>query len=59
VSKEVPVGCTDIRVQADLDTDASPDQLARLAQLTERYCVVGQSLRSEVTFDVRSITPGP
>lgn len=46
VSKDVPVGVGEVTVTADLDTDASPDELDRLAELTERYCVVGQSLRT-------------
>jgi uncharacterized OsmC-like protein len=44
VSKEVPVGFTDIRVRFDLDTDAPDDSLATLTRLTERYCVVLQTL---------------
>jgi uncharacterized OsmC-like protein len=58
VARDVPVGLTDIRIEADLDTDAGPDELARLAQLTERYCVVGQSLRGAVTFDLRPMAAG-
>jgi uncharacterized OsmC-like protein len=46
VSKEAPVGFSEIRVSFDLDTDASPDQLATLQKLTERYCVVLQTLKS-------------
>jgi uncharacterized OsmC-like protein len=45
VSKEVPVGFQNIRLQFDLDTDASAEQLATLIRLTERYCVVYQTLR--------------
>jgi uncharacterized OsmC-like protein len=44
VSKEVPVGFQDIRLQFTLDTDASEEQLATLLRLTERYCVVYQTL---------------
>jgi uncharacterized OsmC-like protein len=46
VSKEAPVGFREIRLGFHLDTDASPDQLATLHKLTERYCVVLQTLRS-------------
>jgi uncharacterized OsmC-like protein len=46
VSKEVPVGFREIRLKFDLDTDASPDQLATLQKLTERYCVVLQTLHA-------------
>ena len=44
VSKDVPVGFKEIRLDFDLDTDASEDQLATLIRLTERYCVVYQTL---------------
>jgi uncharacterized OsmC-like protein len=44
VSKEVPVGFKQIRLNFDLDTDASEEQLATLIRLTERYCVVYQTL---------------
>lgn len=44
VAKEVPVGFQHIRLQFTLDTDASDEQLATLLRLTERYCVVYQTL---------------
>jgi uncharacterized OsmC-like protein len=44
VSKEVPVGFEAIRLHFELDTDATPEQLATLLKLTERYCVVYQTL---------------
>ena len=44
VSKEVPVGFQNIRLHFDLDTDAAEEQLATLLRLTERYCVVFQTL---------------
>lgn len=46
VSKEVPVGFKNIRLRFELDTDASEEQRATLIRLTERYCVVLQTLRS-------------
>src|SRR5262245_15799976 len=45
VSKEVPVGFQNVRLHFDLDTDATPEQLANLVRLTERYCVVYQTLQ--------------
>jgi len=48
VDKTAPVGFRTIRLGFELDTDASPDQLERLLALTERYCVVLQSLRAPV-----------
>jgi uncharacterized OsmC-like protein len=44
LSKAVPVGFQNIRLQFTLDTDASEEQLATLMRLTERYCVVYQTL---------------
>jgi uncharacterized OsmC-like protein len=44
VVKDAPVGFTAIRVSFDLDSDATDEQLATLFRLTERYCVVLQSL---------------
>ena len=44
VSKEAPVGFSDIRLRFDVDTDASEDKLASLLKLTQRYCVVLQTL---------------
>src|SRR5881227_4493041 len=44
LSKEVPVGFQNIRLQFRLDTDASEGEIANLLRLTERYCVVYQTL---------------
>ena len=44
VSKDAPVGFTAIRVEFELDSDASDEDLSTLLRLTERYCVVGQTL---------------
>jgi uncharacterized OsmC-like protein len=52
VAKDAPVGFHAIRLSFDLDTDASEDQLATLKKLTERYCVVFQSLRTPPEFAV-------
>jgi uncharacterized OsmC-like protein len=45
VGKEAPVGFQTIRLRFELDTDATDEQLATLLKLTERYCVVLQTLR--------------
>jgi uncharacterized OsmC-like protein len=45
VDRDAPVGFTDIRLAFELDTDAGEEQLASLAKLTERYCVVWQTLQ--------------
>ena len=46
MAKEAPVGFRDIRLEFALDIDASEEQLASLLKLTERYCVVYQTLRN-------------
>lgn len=45
VAKEAPVGFRSIRLSFELESDASEDQIALLKKLTERYCVVYQTLR--------------
>lgn len=52
VSKDVPVGFQRIRLQFELDTDASEEQLATLLRLTERYCVVYQTLVRPAKIDI-------
>src|SRR6266567_1804180 len=52
VSKDVPVGFQQIRLQFDLDTDATEEQLATLLRLTERYCVVYQTLNHPPKIDI-------
>ncbi len=56
VAKDAPVGFREIRLRFDLDTDADPDRLETLRTLTERYCVVYQTLRNSppVAVDLRS-----
>jgi uncharacterized OsmC-like protein len=46
VAKEAPVGFAQIRLRFDLDTDAPQEKLDQLLKLTERYCVVYQTIRS-------------
>jgi len=52
VAKDTPVGFKDIRLFFELDTDATEDQLATLQKLTERYCVVYQTLRQPPAVEV-------
>src|SRR5438105_4299363 len=54
VSKETPVGFQNIRLRFDLDTDASDEQIATLLKLTERYCVVYQTLVEPPKIDISS-----
>jgi uncharacterized OsmC-like protein len=62
VDRDAPVGFTAIRLHFELDTDATPEQLATLQKLTERYCVVYQTLAHAVapatTFAVQAPVPG-
>lgn len=46
VSREAPVGFKNITLKFELDTDATPESLAKLLELTERYCVVYQTLKN-------------
>ncbi len=61
VSKETPVGFQRIRLFFDLQTDATQEQLETLIRLTERYCVVYQTLRQppemEIYYTSSSETP--
>jgi uncharacterized OsmC-like protein len=56
VSKDAPVGFSAVRLAFDLDTEATPEQVETLTRLTERYCVVYQTLarppKLTVTTDV-------
>jgi len=59
VSKDVPVGFERIRLRFELDTDASAEQVATLIRLTERYCVVYQTLSRPAKINVESeVTSG-
>jgi uncharacterized OsmC-like protein len=52
VTKDIPVGFKQIRLNFDLDTDASEEQVATLLRLTERYCVVYQTLSHPAQISV-------
>jgi uncharacterized OsmC-like protein len=52
VSRDVPVGVRDIHVAAVLQTDADDATLTKLAEVTERYCVVAQSLGQRPTITI-------
>ena len=52
VAKEAPVGFAQIRLRFDLDTDAPQDKLDQLLKLTERYCVVYQTIRSSPPVEI-------
>ena len=52
VAKDAPVGFREIRLRFELDTDATAEQINKLVELTERYCVVLQTLRSSLPVAV-------
>jgi uncharacterized OsmC-like protein len=57
VDRTAPVGVLGCHVVAEVTTDADDETLARLGTTTERYCVVGQSLREPPTIEVRRRAP--
>jgi len=58
IDKTAPVGFREIRLSFDLDSDASPEQLDTLMKLTERYCVVFQTLNKRPELKVARNTSG-
>jgi uncharacterized OsmC-like protein len=52
VAKDAPVGFREIRLRFDLETDATQDKLDQLLKLTERYCVVYQTIKCGPPVDV-------
>ena len=56
VNREAPVGFKNIRLTFDLETDATVEQLATLRKLTERYCVVYQTLANGVAPQTEFVT---
>ncbi len=50
VSKETPIGFQRIRLRFELDSDATPEQKQKLLSLTERFCVIFQTLKSPATI---------
>jgi len=59
VAKDAPVGFRDIRLRFDLGTEAPRDQVAKVVELTERYCVVYQTLRHPPRVEITHVTSGP
>jgi uncharacterized OsmC-like protein len=58
VAKDTPVGFSDIRLRFELDTDAPREQVDKLIALTERYCVVLQTLRNQPPITTSTSTTG-
>jgi uncharacterized OsmC-like protein len=52
VAKDAPVGFRAIRLKFDVDGNLTDEEQATLLKLTERYCVVFQTLKTPATFDV-------
>ena len=55
VAKDAPVGFAQIRLRFDLDTDAPQEKLDQLLKLTERYCVVYQTIKNGSPVDVKVV----
>src|SRR4026207_1795637 len=53
VAKDAPVGFAQIRLHLELDTDAPQDKIDQLLKLTERYCVVYQTIRNGPPVDIK------
>src|SRR3954447_12623084 len=53
VAKEAPVGFAQIRLRFDVDTDAPQEKLDQLLKLTERYCVVYQTIKAGPAVEVK------
>jgi uncharacterized OsmC-like protein len=53
VAKDAPVGFSQIRVTFEVDTDAPQERLDQLLKLTERYCVVYQTIRNGPPVELR------
>jgi uncharacterized OsmC-like protein len=58
VEEKVPVAFQNIRLSFDLDSDADEQRVAQLIELTERYCVIYQTLRRSPAFDLSVTTSG-
>ena len=56
VSREAPVGFKEITVTFELDADADQKKLAKLVQLTERYCVVYQTLKNSLEISAELVS---
>lgn len=52
VDPDIPVGYTAIRILVDLDVDGPEDRIAKLAEATEQYCVVSQTLKNPPKVDI-------
>lgn len=59
VSRDAPVGFREIRVRFDLDTDASAEDVSSLLALTERYCVVHQTLKGATSVSLTATAGTP
>jgi uncharacterized OsmC-like protein len=55
VSREAPVGMTDVTLSFEIDSDADPAKLDKLIQLTERYCVIYQTLKQPPGLATRRV----
>lgn len=54
IDRDAPVGLTDVVLEVDLDSDADEKTTAKLLDMTERYCVIAQTLRTPPSLTVRT-----
>lgn len=57
VDREAPVGLTDVSLAFELDSNADANTTARLLELTERYCVIAQTLQHSPEFSMTTMSP--
>ena len=58
VARDVPIGFSDIRLKFDVKSDAPQEKIDKLIQLTERYCVIYQTLRQPMEISTRVLLNG-
>jgi uncharacterized OsmC-like protein len=59
VDRSVPIGLNDIKLTFEIESDAQPEKITKLVELTERYCVIAQTLRDAPSLTVECVTTAP
>jgi len=59
VDRSVPIGLKDIKLTFEVESDAPPDKIKRLVELSERYCVIAQTLRDAPGLTVECVATPP
>jgi len=58
ISRDAPVGFSKIRLRFEIESDAPADKVAKLVELSERYCVVFKTLAQPPSIDLRTVVAG-